>query len=184
MPDGERWHPDDRVRPDERGRADDPPQRAMSQRALIPTTPLLVTSAFGDSLSAAAVGRALARGLEAGGLPPADVCTIDAEHEHGADARAFLDAHDFDARMRRARAVIVATACLQERTLAGSATFEVATRARQSGVPAYAVTAANALDPFDARILDLQVILEAHDARTLAAAGKKLAPLLHLSVGT
>jgi glycerate kinase len=141
----------------------------------IPTTPLLVTSALADGLSAAAVAEALARGLEAGGLPPADVCAIDSAHEHGPEARAYLDAHDFDARMRRARAVIVATACLREQTLAGSATFEVATRARQSGVPAYAVTAANTLAPFDARILDLQVILEASSARALAAAGRKLA---------
>jgi glycerate kinase len=154
----------------------------MSLRSLIPTTPLLVTSAFADSLSAAAVAKALARGLEAG-VPPADVCTIDSAHEHGADARAFLDAHDFDARMRGARAVIVAAACLQEQTLAGSWTFEVATRARQSGVPTYAVTAANRLDPFDARILDLQLILEASSARALAAAGRKLAPLLQPSVG-
>jgi len=152
----------------------------MSRRALIPTTPLLVTGAFGPGLSAAGVGAAIARGLELGGLPPADVCPIDAAHEHGADARAFLDVHDFDARMRRARAVIVATACLRERTLAGrswigSATFEVATRARQSGVPAYAVTAENRLDPFDARILDLQLILEASSPRALAAAGRSLA---------
>jgi glycerate kinase len=155
----------------------------MSLRGLIPTTPLLVTSAFADDLSAAAVAKALARGLEAGGVPPADVCTIDSAHEHGADARAFLDAHDFDARMRAARAVIVATACLRERTLAGSWTFEVATRARQSGVPTYAVTAANRLDPFDARILDLQLIFEASSTRALAAAGRKLAPLLQPSVG-
>jgi glycerate kinase len=155
----------------------------MSLRTLIPTTPLLVTSAFADGLSAAGVGKALARGLEAGGLPPADICPIDSAHEHGADARAYLDAHDFDARMRRARAVIVATACLREQTLAGSATFEVATRARQSGVPGYAVTADDRLNRFDARILDLQVILEANGARALAAAGRKLAPLLQPSVG-
>jgi glycerate kinase len=145
---------------------------------LIPTTPLLVTSAFGHSLSAPAVGAAIARGLQTCGLPRADLCPIDS-HEHGADVRAFLDAHDFDARMHRARAVIVATEHLREQTLAGSATFEVATRARQSGVPAYAVTGENRLDPFDARILDLQVIIEANGARALAAAGKRLARLLH-----
>jgi glycerate kinase len=155
----------------------------MSLRTLIPTTPLLVTSAFADGLSGAAVAKALARGLEAGGLPAADVCVIDSAHEHGAEARAYLDGHDFDARMRRARAVIVATACLREQTLAGSATFEVATRARQSGVPAYAVTAADELDAFDARTLDLQLILEASSARALAAVGRKLAPLLQPSVG-
>jgi glycerate kinase len=150
----------------------------MSQSALIPTTPLLVTSAFGPRLSAGDVGAAIARGLQAGGLPAPDICPIDPAHEHGAEARAFLDAHDFDARMRCARAVVVATARLREQTLAGSATFEVATRARQSGVPTYAVTGDNQLHPFDARILDLQLIIEANSTRALAAAGRKLAPLL------
>jgi len=151
---------------------------AMSGRALIPTTPLLVTGAFGGGLSAPEVAAAIARGLCAGGVPAPDVCPIDPAHAHGVDAREFLDAQDFDARMRRARAVIVAAEQLWEQTLAGSATFEVATRARQSGVPAYAVTGENRLDLFDARMLDLQLILEASGARGLARAGRKLAPLL------
>jgi hypothetical protein len=45
-------------------------------------------------------------------------------------------------------------------------------------VPAYAVTAENGLDCFDARILDLQVILEAGSARALTAAGTRLAELI------
>jgi glycerate kinase len=151
---------------------------ALSRHALIPTTPLLVTGSFSAGLSAPDVAAAIARGMRAGGLPTPDLCPIDPTHEHGVDARAFLDANDFDARMRRAQAVIVATAQLREQTLAGSATFEVATRARQAGVPAYAVTGENRLDPFDARILDLQLIVEANSARALAAAGRKLAPLL------
>ena len=92
--------------------------------------------------------------------------------------RALLDALDFDARMRRSRAVVLAERHLQEDTLRGSAAFEIATRARQGGVPAYAVTTENALEPFDARILDLQIILEARSVRTLAAAGRKLAQLI------
>jgi glycerate 2-kinase len=94
------------------------------------------------------------------------------------DVAALLAALDFDTRMRRARAVVLAEAHLRERTLRGSVAFEIATRARQGGVPAYAVTGRNALAPFDARILDLQVILEANDGRTLARAGRKLARLL------
>jgi hypothetical protein len=39
------------------------------------------------------------------------------------------------------------------------------------------VTAENALAPFDARILDLQLILEAGSTRALANAGRKLASL-------
>ena len=80
--------------------------------------------------------------------------------------------------MRRARAVVLAEWRLEENTLRGSATFEIATRARQGGVPAYAVTAANALDPFDARILDLQVIVEARTMSALVTAGTKLARLV------
>ena len=82
---------------------------------------------------------------------------------------------DFDARMRAARAVVVGAERLDESTLLGSTVFEIATRARQAGVPAYAVTAENALSRFDARILDLQVILEARDTRSLRRAGEQLA---------
>ena len=80
--------------------------------------------------------------------------------------------------MRRARAVVLAQPRLAEDELRGSAAFEIATRARQGGVPAYAVTGENALAPFDARILDLQVILEARSKQKLAAAGEKLAQLV------
>jgi hypothetical protein len=45
-------------------------------------------------------------------------------------------------------------------------------------VPAYAVTAHNRLDRFDARILDLQAIVEGSEARSLRAAGRRLADLI------
>jgi hypothetical protein len=45
-------------------------------------------------------------------------------------------------------------------------------------VPAYAVAGESSLDPFDARMLDLQVIIAAADIRALTAAGRKLATLL------
>lgn len=93
-------------------------------------------------------------------------------------ARAALDAAGLDGRMRAARAVVVGAGRLDERTLVGSATFEIATRARRSGVPAYAVTADNAMSAFDARMLDLQVILQAHDARALRRAGQRLAGIV------
>ena len=89
-----------------------------------------------------------------------------------------LDALGFDARLRRARAVIVGEGRLDHTTLEGKAVFEIATRARQIGVPAYAVTGEDALDRFDARIMDLQAIVEAGDLRALARAGKRLAGLL------
>lgn len=146
----------------------------ISQRLLIACAP------FGPRLSAAAAAGAIARGLREGGLPEPDVCPLPSTGDgDGGDAvRAMLEALDFDARMRGARAIVVGTPLLEERTLAGSAAFEIATRARQGGVPSYAVTRENALDAFDARILDLQAILLARGSRGLASAGLELAQLV------
>jgi glycerate kinase len=144
---------------------------------LIATTPLIVTGAFGSELPALRVARALARGLEAGGLQAADLCPLPAGIEDGA-IRARLDALELHERMLRSRAVILGEWLLEEGTLAQTATFELATRARQSGVPAYAVTGVNRLNCFDARMLDLQVIVEARSVRALTAAGRKLASVI------
>ena len=147
---------------------------------LIPQAVLVASGAFGDALSAEDVARAIGRGLVAGGLPEPDLCPL-AEDFDGAtsnEVRARLDELDFDARMRRARAVVLVEQRLAEDELRGSAAFEIATRARQGGVPAYAVTGENALTPFDARVLDLQVILEARTKRALVAAGRKMARVL------
>jgi glycerate kinase len=141
----------------------------------IPNTLLLAVCAFGGELGAERVASAIARGVRAAGMAEPDLCPI--ELEHGADLRERLEAIDFDARMRRTRAVVVGAHRLEERTLAGSPVFELATRARQAGVPAYAVTADNALAPFDARILDMQLVIEAGSPRALANAGRKLAAL-------
>jgi glycerate 2-kinase len=133
---------------------------------LIPRRALVVSGAFGARLRAEAVGEAIARGLVAGGAPAPGVAELDEL------------AADFDARMRAARAVIVAARELDARAIARSAAFEVATRARQAGVPAYAVTAANRLSSFDTRVFDLQLVLEARTARALTAAGGRLAKVL------
>jgi glycerate kinase len=148
----------------------------------IPTHVLVTAVDFSAALPAQAVATAVARGLEAGGLPESDLIALPRLQDSGAvDVRGLLDSLDFDTRMRAARAVVIADGHLSEDTLAGSATFEIATRARQSGVPSYAITAENELDAFDARILDLQVILEAGSARALAAAGRKLAAAVPIS---
>lgn len=89
-----------------------------------------------------------------------------------------LDALGTDARMRAARAVVVGEGRLDLATLAGKAPGELATRARQSGVPCFAVVANRTLDPFGGRILDLQAILEAGDVATLEAAGRELAAIV------
>jgi glycerate kinase len=152
-----------------------------SQTSALPRTLLVVARSFDERLSAQRVAAAIARGLEEGGWPT-DLCPIDRAEAPAAGSadgvRALLDDLDFDARMRAARAVILAERRLREDTLTGSAAFEIATRARQAGVPAYAVTAENRLDSFDARILDLQAILEAAGARSLREAGRRLADLV------
>jgi glycerate kinase len=149
---------------------------------LIPQRLLLAIEPFGPRLSVPRVADAIARGLQEGGAPEPDTCPLPLPGS-GEDIRVLLDTLDFDARMRRARAVVVGAKRLEEpmlagRSLIGSATFEIATRARQGGVPAYAVTAENALYPFDARILDLQVIVEASSLRALVAVGRKLAQMV------
>lgn len=146
---------------------------------MISETVLVLAGAFEEALDAGRVAAAIARGLAADGRFECDLCPL--EGDLGASAEGgskLLNEGDFDQRMRAARAVVVACAHLHDRTLARSVAFEAATRARQAGVPAYAVTAHNELDPFEARIVDLQVILEASTTRALSAAGRKLARLL------
>jgi len=141
----------------------------------VPERLLIAAGPFTDALSAAGVAAALARGLRAAGRAEPDVLALVCSEDAQQAVRDELEAAGFDARMRAARAVVLAFARLEERTLAGSAAFEIATRARQAGVPSYAVTAHDRLDAFDARILDLQAVLEARTPRALAAAGRRLA---------
>jgi hypothetical protein len=105
-------------------------------------------------------GDPVVRGLRAGGwdavaCPPEDVD---------------------DVRLRAARALVVGEPVLDGRTLLRSAAGELATRARQAGVPCHAVTSRNDLDRFAARILDLQAIVEGSSEEELEAAGRALAP--------
>ncbi|HMD52162.1 MAG TPA: hypothetical protein VKG62_05550 [Solirubrobacteraceae bacterium] len=155
-------------------RARPPRGRSRPPRG-IPQTPLVVAGPFGAALDARRTAEALSRGLLRGGRPAADVCPLEPT---GVAPAGALDAVDFDARLRRARAVIVAIERLGRRALPGTIVFEVATRARQGGVPAYAVAASDSLDLFDARMMDLQVILHAHGSRGLTAAGRTLAAII------
>jgi len=111
--------------------------------------------------------RPLARGLVAGGLPEPDVF----------DPADGLDA-TFDQRLRAAFAVVVGEPLLDRETLRGRMLFEIATRARQAGVPCHAVAVTDALDPFAKRILDLQHVLTGD----LEAAGAWLAAQLMTDV--
>jgi glycerate 2-kinase len=89
-----------------------------------------------------------------------------------------LDEVGFDARMRAARAVITGEGRLDMQSLVGKVVSEVATRARQSGVPCHAVVGSRDLDAMGARILDLDRVIEASTLAELEAAGRSLAEVL------
>jgi glycerate kinase len=94
------------------------------------------------------------------------------------DARFVLDALDYDARMRAARAVITGGATLTAADLRGTLISEAATRARQSGVPCVAIAGRVEIDAFGQRLLDLEVVAQAASANTIERAAQALAPHL------
>ena len=89
-----------------------------------------------------------------------------------------LDEVGFDARMRSARAVVTGEGKLDMQSLVGKVVSEVATRARQSGVPCHAVVGTRELDSMGARILDLDRVIEASTLTELEDAGRALAEVL------
>jgi len=101
---------------------------------------------------------------------------------HGAElvsgASFILDAIGFDERMRAARAVVTGEGRLDEQSLVGKVVSEIATRARQSGVPCDAVVGCRELDAMGARVLDLERVLEAGTVAQLKAAGRALAEVI------
>jgi glycerate kinase len=109
----------------------------------------------------------------AGGLAGGLWAAFDAQLVAGAPF--VLDAVGFDRRMREARAVVAGEGKLDEQSLVGKAVSEVATRARQAGVPCHAVVGKLALGAFELRILDLQEVIEAGTLAELRAAGRELA---------
>jgi glycerate kinase len=112
----------------------------------------------------------------AGGLSGGLWAALGAELVPGA---AFvLDAVGFDARMRAARAVVTGEGRLDSQSLAGKVVSEVATRARQAGVPCHAIVGTRELDAFGARVLDLDTVYEATTLEELAEAGRRLAGIL------
>jgi len=91
-----------------------------------------------------------------------------------AGAPAVLSAIGFDAKMRTATFVVTGEGRLDRQTFAGKAVFEVATRARQSGVACHAIVGSCQLDAFEERVLDLQTVAEASTEAELEAAGRAL----------
>ena len=108
----------------------------------------------------------------AGGLAGGMWAAFGAELVPGAPA--VLDELGFDPRMRAARAVVTGEGRLDCQSLAGKAVSEVATRARQAGVPCYAIVGENELDAFGVRILDLQGVAYAGTLAKLRSAGTRL----------
>lgn len=109
----------------------------------------------------------------AGGLSGGLWAELGAELVPGAPF--VLDLLDFDRRMRASRAVVTGEGRLDRQSLAGKAVSEVATRARQAGVPCHAIVGQRQLDSFGARILDLQAIVEATTLKRIERAGRSLA---------
>ncbi len=93
-------------------------------------------------------------------------------------AQFVLDAVDFDRRMRAARAVVTGEGKLDQQSLAGKLVSEIATRARQAGVPCHAIVGTRELDSFGVRVLDLQAVFEASTTRQISAAARRLANVL------
>ncbi|HWF55667.1 MAG TPA: glycerate kinase [Solirubrobacteraceae bacterium] len=112
----------------------------------------------------------------AGGLAGGLWAALDARLVAGAGF--VLDAVGFDARMRAARAVVTGEGRLDQQSLAGKVVSEVATRARQGGVPCHAIVGSRELDAFGARMLDLESVLEASTEAELERAGRLIAESL------
>jgi glycerate 2-kinase len=112
----------------------------------------------------------------AGGLAGGLWSQLDAELVPGAGF--VLDVVNFDTRMRAARAVVTGEGKLDEQSLAGKLVSEIATRARQRGVPCHAIVGTRELDSFGLRVLDLQAVLEASSVAEIEAAAGELAALI------
>ncbi len=89
-----------------------------------------------------------------------------------------LDALGYDVRMRAARAVILGAASITRDDLRATLIAEAATRARQSGVPCFAIAGRSELDHFDQRMLDIEVIETATTVEQIERAAQALAPHL------
>lgn len=101
---------------------------------------------------------------------------------HGAvlepGAAFVLDALAFDDRMRAARCVITGEGRLDDQSLQGKVVGEIGTRTRQGGVPLHAIVGSNAMDPFTARMIDLQAVREASTPDAIETAARELGALI------
>jgi glycerate kinase len=130
----------------------------------VPTEVLVIADSFGGRFTAADVGEALVLGLAASGQP----ARVSRSDEEGTAIAPPVN------EIRAARAVITCTDRLNRESLVGSLLSEVATTARQAGVPCHAVVGSTELDLFDLRILDLQIVLETMTLAEIEAAGAEI----------
>ena len=147
---------------------------------MIPDTIVLVAERFPPHLSAPRVASAIARGLRAVGRyevrthPREDPPTPPHARASASEREALWEG----LALQEARALVIADPDLCGGGPPRGASFELATRARQGGVPAHAVSAVRSPDLFQARMLDLQVVLFAGGVRSLELAGARLAELI------
>jgi glycerate kinase len=96
-------------------------------------------------------------------------------------ARFVCGLSDFDARARRADAVVTGEGRLDATTLEGKVVSEVCARCRRLGIPVHAVVGEDASDPGDRALLGLASVVEAGDQDAIAAAAADLADRLAVS---
>ena len=108
----------------------------------------------------------------AGGLSGGLWAQHDARLRHG--PAYVLDALGFDEQMRASAFVVTGEGRIDDQTLQGKLVGELATRARQAGVPCHAVVGSNDLDAFAQRILDFASLTEATTLAELRQAGRRL----------
>jgi glycerate kinase len=85
-------------------------------------------------------------------------------------AALVLDTVGFDALAHDAFAVVTGEGRLDEQTIGGKLLFEVATRARQGGVPCYAVVGQDDLDAFEHRLMNIEVEAAARNGTVASVA--------------
>jgi glycerate kinase len=147
----------------------------VSERG-IPRTPLVACGPIGR-LAAPRAAAAIGSGLLRAGLSTPDLAPLEDGARTPREIERLLAGAGFEERLRRSRAVVIGSGPLRPQTLAETLTFAIATRARQGGVPAYAIATSSSLGLFEARMLDLQAIELAPggSASALAAAARRLA---------
>ncbi len=85
-------------------------------------------------------------------------------------AALVLDVVGFDARAHDAFAVVTGEGRLDRQTLGGKLVFEVATRARQGGIPCYAVVGCDEVDTFERHMMNLEVEAASRDGAIASTA--------------